>query len=559
LNRKEYDGVPVSSSYATATVLLDAFRRLMLLRLTTNNPPKKNSPSTIFAATTRMKQDLYELVHTSQRILHALPDTYQKAQRVLRLYDDDENNDNDNNNDKNETIEIDFGVLYHEQSTRSISWLQDHGTCIDHIQGGKSTLKHAGSGAFAKRFLPKGTLIAASPLHHMFRNLTDMYAPVPNKNNNNKNDTTTHLRHGQNVQRAGQQLLLNYCFGRIQDSTLLLCPYGPGVNFINHNQTLTNVEIRWAANGTSSHNATWLSLTPNEMAWKYKISLAFEYVALDDIEPGDELFMDYGDAWELAWWDHVQRWRNRYNPPQKGGKGGEGSSSPSSSFRSPLYQSAAQFNAQLQRDNNNEPLRTHEDQKKDPYPSNLRLVCHTELEVEPEGLDYSLDTLDINLWDQEYEFEWFQIAVARPCTIVNRWKSSSSSSSSSGSSLNTHTGDASHGEEPAEETCTATTTTTTAAAAAASPPTTTDTWYYDVRFDEDGEDDDDEDDDSSPSSKIVGGLRRRVPRRAISFIDAPYTTDMHLKHAFRHDIQIPDALFPPAWKDKHSNSNSNKN
>jgi hypothetical protein len=510
----------VSASYAAATVLLDAFRRLF--RPTDSNH-KKNSPPTVSAT---LKQELYELVQamvstldTSQRVLHALPATYPQVQRVLLLDDNDDN--------ENKQNDIDFGVLYQEQSTRSISWLHDHGTCVDHIQVGKSTLEYAGSGAFAKRFLPKGTLIAASPLHHMFRNLTNMYTPIQNnhtKNNNhttnkNNNDNDTTNEYNQPVKRAGQQLLLNYCFGRIHESSLLLCPYGPGVNFINHNQTLTNVRVRWAADGTSSHNATWLSLTPIEMAWNYKISLGIDYVALKDIAKGDELFMDYGDAWEKAWWDHVQRW-NRYNPPQ--GK---------SSFWSPSYQSAARFNAQLQRD---EPLRTQEEQINDPYPSQLRLVCHMALEAKPEGLDCNLDTLGINMWDQGYEFEWFETAVARPCAIVNRWSSSSSSSF-----VNTNTDDASdNDDEEVEGTCTTAT-------------TSTDVWYYDVHLLlKDNEFDDDED-DPSPPYESVPVLRRRVPRRAISFIDAPFTTDMHLKHAFRHDIQIPNTLFPPAWKDKN--------
>jgi hypothetical protein len=28
-----------------------------------------------------------------------------------------------------------------------------------------------------------------------------------------------------------------------------------------------------------------------------------------------------------------------------------------------------------------------------------------------------------------------------------------------------------------------------------------------------------------------------------------YTTDQHLENAFRHEIGIPDAIFPDQWKD----------
>jgi hypothetical protein len=411
----------------------------------------------------------------------------------------------------------DFGVLYQEQSKRSVAWLQDHGTCIDHIQSGPSTLEHAGSGAFAKRFLPKGTLIAVSPLHHMFRNFTGMYELQSTKDGQGEQveeeettlqeeeDSTVDARIltkilNKPVQRAGQQLLLNYCFGRPHESTLLLCPYGPGVNYINHNQTLANVKVRWAPDGTSNHNSTWLSMAPNEMAWNYKISLAMEYVAIQDIRQGDELFMDYGTAWETAWLDHVQRWIH-YNPP--------GPSHLAQQW-SPSYQSATQFNAKSLRDH--ELLRTPEEQLVEPYPSNLLLTCHWDLTVEPDEFDYNLDTLAVNLWDQEKYFERLDKRFARPCTIVERWKSTR---------LSNITSNITHSVEAGKNTI---------------------VWYYDVKVFLNDEED------------SVPVHRRGVPRRAISFVDAPYTTDMHLKHAFRHDIQIPSALFPPAWKDKLSDS-----
>lgn len=40
-----------------------------------------------------------------------------------------------------------------------------------------------------------------------------------------------------------------------------------------------------------------------------------------------------------------------------------------------------------------------------------------------------------------------------------------------------------------------------------------------------------------------------VPRQAIRFSDKIYTTDQHLENAFRHEIGIPDGVFPELWKD----------
>jgi hypothetical protein len=43
-------------------------------------------------------------------------------------------------------------------------------------------------------------------------------------------------------------------------------------------------------------------------------------------------------------------------------------------------------------------------------------------------------------------------------------------------------------------------------------------------------------------------LLQNVPRNAILFVDAPYSSDMFLAGAFRHSIGIPDEIFPSAWR-----------
>lgn len=55
---------------------------------------------------------------------------------------------------------------------RSKDWLQENGFCMDNIIVKKTTIpNHQGRGAFAKRFLPKGSLVAPAPLLH-FKNNT---------------------------------------------------------------------------------------------------------------------------------------------------------------------------------------------------------------------------------------------------------------------------------------------------------------------------------------------------------------------------------------------------
>jgi hypothetical protein len=41
--------------------------------------------------------------------------------------------------------------------------------------------------------------------------------------------------------------------------------------------------------------------------------LSFDFVSLQDITEGEEIFIDYGPEWEAAWQEHVAK----YDPPQK--------------------------------------------------------------------------------------------------------------------------------------------------------------------------------------------------------------------------------------------------
>jgi hypothetical protein len=53
------------------------------------------------------------------------------------------------------------------QTVRDLNWLQTNGRCMDNIRAGPSTIPHAGRGAFATRFIPKGHVVAPAPLIHI--------------------------------------------------------------------------------------------------------------------------------------------------------------------------------------------------------------------------------------------------------------------------------------------------------------------------------------------------------------------------------------------------------
>ena len=72
-------------------------------------------------------------------------------------------------------------------------------------------------------------------------------------------------------------------------------------------------------------------------------SLLLDVVATKDIQPGEEVFLDYGDEWEEAWNNHVKNWIRPPNAKE--------------------YKSSAMLNKE-------NILRTAEEQKTDPYPDN---------------------------------------------------------------------------------------------------------------------------------------------------------------------------------------------
>ena len=94
---------------------------------------------------------------------------------------------------------------------------------------------------------------------------------------------------------------------------MLLCPHGSGVNYINHNQTLADVKVQWSQDGITGHNSTWLDKSPEEFLLTHKARLALDYIAIKDIQAGEELFLDYGDLWEEAWQDHIRDWKPEHS------------------------------------------------------------------------------------------------------------------------------------------------------------------------------------------------------------------------------------------------------
>ena len=88
-----------------------------------------------------------------------------------------------------------------------------------------------------------------------------------------------------------------------------------------------------------------------------------DFIATKDIEPGQEVFLDYGESWQKAWDNYVQKW----SPP----------------VNSKDWVSASEMNKAAEQSYN--ILLTTKEQKIDPYPSTVEMWCYYNLPLLTEG------------------------------------------------------------------------------------------------------------------------------------------------------------------------------
>jgi hypothetical protein len=76
---------------------------------------------------------------------------------------------------------------------------------------------------------------------------------------------------------------------------------------INHSDE-PNAKLVWSTH--PNHHRMWLELEPEELVTEEHlyIGLMMEVVSTRDIEPDEEIFIDYGNEWKEAWDKHVKEW-----------------------------------------------------------------------------------------------------------------------------------------------------------------------------------------------------------------------------------------------------------
>ena len=333
------------------------------------------------------KQRIYEFI--TQDVMKAAvgPNKAQRIAAVLPKQPDD----------LSQIKTVGGALKYSEpESTRSLEWLQKYGMCIDNIKPGPSTIPHAGRGAFATRPIPKGGLIAPVPLLHIPDvEVLDMH-PLKIW------EDDEYMRESDNV--IHQQLMLNYVYGH-PESRMVLFPTAPTVSFINHsdddyddnsNNNKPNAKMVWSEHHLNERH--WFDLDPLDLLNEENLHLGLlmEIVATRDIQPNEEIFLDYGPEWKAAWKEHQEAWEKRV-------KDGE------IPHEWPLraVDMMGQYRANV--------FKTEEELKTEPYPENVILKAFLTVPEDADNIEGTLE--DPKPWGGNKPYSHSNI---RDCMIIKR-------------------------------------------------------------------------------------------------------------------------------------------
>jgi hypothetical protein len=161
----------------------------------------------------------------------------------------------------------------------SHEFLSENGHCMTNIEVKNSSIPLAGRGIFARKAFKKGEIVSISPV-----------LVIP------KHDLEP---------TASHSVFLNYCF-LVPNTDLALFPIGLG-GLINHGGTSSNVEIDWFDwSSLSSSPPARLNWTAGELEENPFAPLDFQYIATQDIAPGEEILLNYGLKWEEAWGAYLE-------------------------------------------------------------------------------------------------------------------------------------------------------------------------------------------------------------------------------------------------------------
>lgn len=163
-----------------------------------------------------------------------------------------------------------------EPKRRSPLWIQRNGYCLERLEGNVAQIS-----------LKQGEIIITTPTLAIPRNDLNIYEAYET--------TSSQQKWALNDKIIGKEPLLEYTYGDAR-SDLLLFPYGPHVHEMENAEGKTpNVQLRFHTEDAATKEL--LQLHPIDVVNSTK-TILLDFVALTDIEQGDELILDYGTPHE---------------------------------------------------------------------------------------------------------------------------------------------------------------------------------------------------------------------------------------------------------------------
>ena len=264
--------------------------------------------------------------------------------------------------------------------SQEMSYLRQNGYCLDSLRMTSSSTNeknNRGRGAISTKYIREGDVIMVSPMLKLSSsNMT--YSIPPKKKKKNKSSSSSSSSSNNNR----TQLIMNYCFinetnNNNDDDIEYYFPMAPMVNFINHHEDKYNVRVQWSK--TNLHGIPLL-----------------EYIATETILPGQQVFLDYGNAWQTAWQHHVQHWK-------------------------PIHVDNDRYTPSYIMDDVASIIRTQKEQSQQnyPYPSNVQTSCFFQYQ-QPDNYSTSSNSDKTTTIPWNHTRETFYFHNLYPCDILDR-------------------------------------------------------------------------------------------------------------------------------------------
>eukprot|EP00986_Skeletonema_menzelii_P001704 scaffold463_cov135-Skeletonema_menzelii.AAC.13 len=197
---------------------------------------------------------------------------------------------------------------------KDVDWLKNNAYCQDNLVVGVSEIEHAGRGAFTKRDMKKGEVVAPMPLVAL--NYGRKALAIEQYLNEageevDSDDSSEDFDEDGVTKKVKTQQMLNYMLEHPKSSVLFF-PAGPLVPYINHGGQEANVKMIWSTKPWSHVKATQ-SVPVEELSGVGSVDFILELVATRPIKKGEEILLDYGESWAKAWKKHTDEWKKNKN------------------------------------------------------------------------------------------------------------------------------------------------------------------------------------------------------------------------------------------------------